>query len=200
MKMLGMKKLIGLIASACMTVQFISGSGTELLKFSSEEVNAITNFSNASVASKGSKKEDAVIRGGSAQVVYDSARKSNVLSLNGDAFGDGWLQLPSLFSDGVDDGFTVSMQFQLEADAENYTRLFQFSSVPFGTGNAPSYTSPDISVDLCDMNSFRGSIFVGKNSATVDDDAHRSIFNIQSKPDTGTWHHFCAVYATTGAE
>ena len=200
MKMSGMKKAIGLLASACMTFQLVGGMGSDVLNFSSQKTNAITNFSNASVSSQGSKKEDAVIRGGSAQVVHDSARKSDVLSLNGDAFGDGWLQLPSLFGDGVDDGFTVSMQFCLAEDAENYTRLFQFSSIPFGTGNAPSYSSPDISVDLCDMNSYRASIFVGKTSATVDDDAHRSIFNLQSKPDTGTWHHLCAVYSTTGAE
>ncbi|MBR6617824.1 MAG: hypothetical protein IKL00_08130, partial [Oscillospiraceae bacterium] len=133
MKMSGMKKAIGLLASACMTFQLVGGMGSDVLNFSSQKTNAITNFSNASVSSQGSKKEDAVIRGGSAQVVHDSARKSDVLSLNGDAFGDGWLQLPSLFGDGVDDGFTVSMQFCLAEDAENYTRLFQFSSIPFGT-------------------------------------------------------------------
>ncbi len=191
MKFLGLKRAVAMVASACMVFQFVCSDRT----FYTETADAITNFNNASVASQGSKKTDAVIRGGSAQVVYDSTLKSDVLSLDGDAFGAGWLQLPSLFEDGVSDGFSLSMQFQLEDDAENYTRLFQLSSIPFGTGNAPSYSSPDISVDLNNMESYRGSIFVGKTSATADDDAHRSIFNIQSKPETGKWHQFCAVYS-----
>ena len=62
MKMSGMKKAIGLLASACMTFQLVGGTGSDVLNFSSQKTNAITNFSNASVTSQGSKKEDAVIR------------------------------------------------------------------------------------------------------------------------------------------
>ena len=113
--------------------------------------DAAINYSNAKVANKGIAEGSAVIKGANAAVVYDSDLKSNVLDLHGDSFGSGWLQLPSdMFGKECKNGFSITMKFRLDSDAENYTRLFQFSPVPFGAGAAPSYSSPDISLDLKD--------------------------------------------------
>ena len=102
------------------------------------------------VQNQGLRSDPAYIRGSKAIVTYDAARQSDVLSLDGDGFGEGWLQLPALFETGCSAGFTFSMKVMLDAEADNYSKLFQFSSLPFGTGNAPAYSSPDISVDLND--------------------------------------------------
>ena len=61
-------------------------------------VQAATVYNNAKVASV-TGEGDAVIRGGSAAVIYDSDRKSNVLSLGGGAFGSGWLQNRAVLPD-----------------------------------------------------------------------------------------------------
>ncbi len=164
-----------------------------------QSVSAVTNFAGANVASRGKIKDPAVIRGTSASVVYDSDRQSDVLVLNGSAFGDGWLQLPKLFSAGCADGFTFSMRFKLNADTEKYMRMFQFSSIPLGTGAAPSYSSPDISVDLNDKTAYRASVFAGTSSATENDGRHRSIFTMSAAPDSGKWHQITVVYTPSGA-
>ncbi len=157
-------------------------------------------YSNANVANQGSADGKAVIKGANASVVYDSALKSNVLDLHGDSFGSGWLQLPSdMFGKECDNGFSFSFKFKLDSDAENYTRLFQFSPVPFGAGAAPSYSSPDISLDLKDKKAYRTSIFVGKGTTTENDDKHRAIFDLNTAPDSGKWHEFTAVYSSVGA-
>ena len=128
------------------------------------------------VQNQGLRSDPAYIRGSKAIVTYDAARQSDVLSLDGDGFGEGWLQLPALFETGCSAGFTFSMKVMLDAEADNYSKLFQFSSLPFGTGNAPAYSSPDISVDLNDKTSFRASIFAGNRQNTVNDNCHRAIF------------------------
>lgn len=162
---------------------------------------AAINYRNANVASLGSESSPAVIKGSSAAVVYDEQLGSDVLKLNGDSFGSGWLQLPSdMFGKGCSDGFSFSLKFKLDSDAGNYTRLYQFSPVPFGAGTAPSYSSPDISVDLKDKKSYRTSVFVGKGSSTENDSKHRAIFDIQSTPDSGKWHELTAVYSKTDAK
>ncbi|MBQ6180260.1 MAG: glycoside hydrolase family 97 catalytic domain-containing protein [Ruminococcus sp.] len=161
---------------------------------------AAVSYSNASVASQGTAEGAAFIKGRSANVIYDDQLCSNVLELNGDSFGSGWLQLPSdMFSKGCKDGFSFSLKYKLDGDAGNYTRLYQFSPVPFGAGAAPSYSSPDISVDLKDKKTYRTSIFVGKGSTTENDDKHRAIFDIQSAPDSGKWHELTAVYSKDSA-
>lgn len=162
--------------------------------------NTAISYSNAVAANKGSAAGDAVIKGDSAAVVYDSTLKSDVLDLHGDSFGSGWLQLPAMFGNGCENGFSFSLKYKLDSGAENYTRLFQFSPVPFGAGAAPSYSSPDISIDLKDKKSFRTSIFVGKGTTTENDDKHRAIFDIQSAPDSGKWHELTAVYSKNKAE
>ncbi|MBR3629909.1 MAG: hypothetical protein IKN55_05490, partial [Oscillospiraceae bacterium] len=113
------------------------------------------------VNSVGSVTEPAQIRGSGAEIVHDSTKGSDVLDLHGNAFGGGWLELPKFFAEDCSEGFTFSMQYQLADDTANYSRLFQFATVPFGTGNAPSYSSPDISVDVKDKTAFRASVFAG---------------------------------------
>lgn len=161
---------------------------------------AVTNFAGANVASTGKHDTAAVIRGDGASVVYDTDLKSDVLALGGTGFGAGWLQLPQLFSAGCEDGFTFSMRFCLDAEAENYTRLFQFSSIPFGNGSAPSYSSPDISVDIYDKTAYRASVFAGAGAETENDGNHRSIFTMNAAPDSGKWHQLTAVYTPSGAD
>ena len=162
-----------------------------------QTVQAATVYNNAKVANQGSAKGDAVIRGGGAAVINDSARKSDVLSLGGGAFGSGWLQLPELFSSGCKDGFSVSMQVKLDSSAASYSRIFQFSTMPFGGGNTNGYNSPDISIDLNDKTAFRASVFAGKTS-TENDNKHRSIFTLSAAPDSD-WHQLTAVYTPDGA-
>ncbi|MBR4627313.1 MAG: glycoside hydrolase family 97 catalytic domain-containing protein [Ruminococcus sp.] len=157
-------------------------------------------YRNASVANQGSADGDAVIRGANATVVYDATLKSNVLDLHGSSFGGGWLQLPEMFKNGCDKGFSFSLKYKLDSSAGNYTRLYQFSPVPFGGGSAPSYSSPDISIDLKDKKSFRTSIFVGKGTTTENDEKHRAIFDVNAVPDSGKWHELTAVYSTSDAK
>lgn len=138
-------------------------------------VSAAEDTVNPSVFSQGSASAPAILHGDQAEVMFDSTLQSNVLWLNGDAFGKGWLQLPDMFENGCSDGFTFSMRFSPDDDAEDYTRLFQFSPLPFGTGIAPVYGAPDLSMDLNDGTAYRASVFAGRTS--VVDDVHRSMFS-----------------------
>lgn len=182
-----------MLAAGCVAMQ----SGL-LLRGSLRTEAAVTSFRNAQVASVGSADTPAVIRGGNAEIVYDSAAKSDVLSLKGGAFGAGWLQLPEVFSAGCRDGFTVSMRYQLGENAKNYTRLYQFATVPLGTGNTSGYNSPDISMDLNGSNSpFRTSVFAGKGSAAAASD-YRAMFTVGIERDTD-WHTLTAVYSASNS-
>ncbi|MDD7556194.1 glycoside hydrolase family 97 catalytic domain-containing protein [Ruminococcus sp.] len=151
------------------------------------------------VQNQGLRSDPAYIRGSKAIVTYDAARQSDVLSLDGDGFGEGWLQLPALFETGCSAGFTFSMKVMLDAEADNYSKLFQFSSLPFGTGNAPAYSSPDISIDLNDKTSFRASIFAGNRQNTVNDNCHRAIFPLAAEPTADIWHELTFVCTPAGS-
>ncbi|MBQ4465377.1 MAG: glycoside hydrolase family 97 catalytic domain-containing protein, partial [Oscillospiraceae bacterium] len=144
------------------------------------------------VRSQGSVSDPAYLRGGAAGIVHDTSLDSDVLDLHGNGFGSGWLELPKFFADGCEEGFTFSMKYKLDADTANYSRLFQFATVPFGTGNAPSYSSPDLSVDVKDKTAFRASIFAGTGNSTLDDKQHRAIYDLSAAPDTD-WHELTLV-------
>ena len=150
-------------------------------------------YSGAQVANQGSGEGAAVIRGSSAGIVHDSTLDSDVLLLNGNSFGAGWLQLPAMLNESCKNGFTFTMRYQLAEDAGNYTRLYQFATVPLGTGSTNGYSSPDLSIDLNDRSNFRASVFAGKGSTTENDNAHRSIFTLSEGPDT-KWHQMTVVY------
>ena len=123
-----------------------------------------------------------------------------VLCLRGSRNGGGWLQLPPMFESGCSDGFTLSMKYRLTDESAKFSRLFQFSPVPFASGKSGSYTSPDISVDLKDRSALRASIFAGSGFDTVNDGKHRSIFDLSAKPDTGKWHDLVMVCSPDGAD
>ncbi|MDO5561035.1 MAG: glycoside hydrolase family 97 catalytic domain-containing protein [Oscillospiraceae bacterium] len=190
-----LKRAAAAAAAGCLMFHAAAGETSWSGLFGHDSSFAAANYQNSTVASQGNCDRDAIIRGGSANVVFDSDIDSNVLHIGGDSFGSGWLELPQFFDDGVNGGFTISMKFRLDGDAENYTRLFQMSSIPFGTGNTQGYNSPDISIDLNRKESFRSSLFVGKTQKTADDGAHRSIFNVLSKPDTLKWHDLTISYS-----
>ena len=191
------KRICGIAAAALLLFQ----TGTAgLPPLSAPQMTAsAAGYSGAKVGNQGSAEGDAVIRGSSAAVVNDSERGSAVLSLAGKAFGGGWLQLPEVLKSGCSKGFTFSMRYQLSADAEDFTRFYQFATLPFGTGVTPSYSSPDLSLDLNENSSsnFRASVFAGSGSATSGDSA-RSMFTIGAKRDT-KWHQLTVTYAPTGA-
>ena len=149
--------------------------------------------------STGTQTAAACLRGSGAEIVHDAARDSDVLDLHGTRFGDGWLELPALFGDGCSEGFTFSMQCRLSGDTPDYSRLFQFSPLPFGTGNAPSYSSPDISMDVQDKAAFRSSLFAGTGFSAADDKRHRAIFSLDVAPDPDAWHQITLVCAPSGA-
>jgi len=152
------------------------------------------------VESKGSVSSPAYIRGNSADIIHDSTLDSDVLSLSGDSFGSGWLQLPKLFENGCKEGFTITMKYNLSKNTSTYSRLFQLSPISFGGGNAPSYSSPDISLDVADKSAFRTSLFVGSGKNTDDDKKHRAIFSLDAEPDSGKWHDLAVVYSPSGAD
>lgn len=196
-----MRRAVRLMVSAGVALQLGLNDMAFLSESRQSKIYALETYQNAAVQNQGSVKDaDAVIRGGAANVMYDSTMKSNVLNLQGDAFGGGWLQLPKLFGNVGENGFSFSMQFQLREDAASYSRLFQFSSIPFGTGAAPSYSSPDLSMDITDKTAYRASVFVGKSTATTDDDAHRSIFKLSAVPDSTAWHDLSVVYTPNSAD
>jgi len=152
--------------------------------------------SGTKVLNQGSGKGAATIRGSGAEIVHDSTLNSDVLSLRGGGFGAGWLQLPEVFS-GVSDGFSFSLKFSLGSGNNDFARLFQFSPLPFGTGNAPSYNSPDISLDLNRKDSYRTTLFAGTGNEA--DAAGRAIFELPAAPDSEKWHTYTAVYGKNGA-
>ena len=191
-----MKRAVGIAAAICVAAQ----SSPQLMP-RQMQANAITSYVNAVVENQGSAKGNAVIKGQNASVEYDGRLGSNVLDLHGDSFGSGWLQLPAgMFGTGCENGFSFSMKFRLDSDAGEYTRLFQFSPVAFGAGAAPSYSSPDISLDLKDKKSYRTSIFAGKGNTTENDDKHRAIFDLLTAPDSLEWHELTAVYSPSDAK
>ncbi|MCR4890108.1 MAG: glycoside hydrolase family 97 catalytic domain-containing protein [Ruminococcus sp.] len=159
--------------------------------------NAIENYDTA-VFSVGTSQTPAYLKG-SAKVVHNDDVDSDVLSLSGGSFGESWLQLPELFSSGCEKGFTFSMKFCLGSDAADYSRLFQFTTVPFGTGNSPSYSSPDISVDIKDKKAYRASIFAGAGFNTENDEKHRAIYDLDAAPETGKWHELMLTCSADGA-
>ena len=152
----------------------------------------------SAVMSTGSADTPAYLRG-NADVKYNSDVDSNVLELKGGSFGEGWLQLPELFSEDCSGGFQFSMKYCIGSGAADYSRLFQFTTVPFGTGNAPSYSSPDISVDVKDKKAFRASLFAGTYTSTANDDKHRAIFDLEAAPETGKWHEMTLMCSPEGA-
>lgn len=147
-----------------------------------------TDYNGAKVKSTGLVSNAfAVVKGENAAIVNDAAKNSNVLKLSGGEFGSGYLELPADMYEGVTDGFTISMDVNISSDAKNYGRLFQSSSVKLGTGSTAWWDAPDISVDLCDFNSFRSTVFVGDVVNTEDDGAHRSTFNWGSGAKKNEW-------------
>ena len=159
---------------------------------------AAVRYAGANVASQGSAAGAAVIRGSGASVTHDSSLDSDVLNLNGSGFGQGWLQLPALFTQKCDKGFSFSMRYKLSDKAANYSRLFQFATLPFGTGNTSGYNSPDISMDLNGSNlPFRTSVFAGRGS-TADADL-RAMFTVDMDFDT-VWHTLTVVVSPDGAQ
>ena len=184
---------LALLTAACMASQAGLVSGDI---FSPSETSAAEMvFQNAEAASTGTAKDAAIIRGENASVVKDSDNGTNVLDLKGGAFGASWLQLPDLFKGGCKDGFSIAMKFNLHTGTEDYTRLYQFATLPFGTGVTPSYSSPDLSVDLNKHDQYRCSVFAGKGSSTENDNKHRAIFNVDAKPDSDKWHDLCVTYS-----
>jgi len=152
------------------------------------------------VVSQGKNSAHAVLKGNDASIFYDSNAGSDILYLKGSYNGGGWLQLPSLFESGCEKGFTLAMKFSLWDAASNYSRLFQFSPVPFAMGNSTTYATPDISIDIKDKTSFRASIFAGSGMNTENDRKHRAIYDLSAVPDTGSWHELVFVCSPTGAD
>ena len=189
-----MKPTFSRNALAAVTALCVSLSSVPLVQSTDADAATIV-----SAVSSGSSGEAAILRGGGAAVEHDSTLGSDVLSLDGNGFGGGWLQLPAMFDSSCSEGFTFSMKYNLSSGASSYSRLFQFSPVPFGTGITSSYSSPDISVDLNDKSAFRASIFAGKQRDTENDKKHRAIFELDSVPDSGKWHELTLVFRPEGA-
>ena len=189
-----------LLKAVCTTaaVLLAAQSGSFPQQTAPQTVSAASGYSGAAVANQGSGQGDATIFGGAADIVHDSTLDSDVLSLHGSSFGSGWLRLPEWFGSGCGDGFTFSMRIKLAADASSYSRLFQFATVPLGTGSTNGYSAPDLSIDMNNKTAFRASVFAGSGEGTENDGAHRSIFTLSAKPDTD-WHTLTVTYAPAGA-
>ena len=155
----------GRFGAAAIAALLLNQTGTA--GFPAVQKAAAASFSGAHVSNAGSAEGDAVIRGNAASVGYDADRKSDVLNLSGSSFGSGWLQLPQEIVSGCKNGFSFSMRFKLASDAGDYTRLYQFATVPLGTGNSGSYNSPDLSMDLNRNANFRATVFAGSGSTTA---------------------------------
>lgn len=166
-------------------------------------VKAVTNYNEATVANTISALEtadNAIIYGEDATIETDSSKNSKVLSLNGDAFGAGWLKLPDNIYKNVTTGFTLAMDVYVADNAASYTRLFQSSSIAFGTGSG-WWDAPDISIDLGDTTNpsgFRHSVYVGKTINTIDDAGkYRSMFNSSINKSSGEWKKLVMVVSST---
>lgn len=88
--------------------------------------------------------EDAAELEGNAKVIYDDDRSSYVLNLPGGSFDAGWLKLPENLYDEVTDGFTIALKVKPDMDCADYARVFQSTSIEYGTGDTWWWDAPDI--------------------------------------------------------
>jgi len=153
-------------------------------------------YGNAQVISKGSKEGVAILKGDSAVVVKDEQKNSHVLKLTGGTEGGGYLMLPENLYEGVTDGFTFAMDLYVLPEAANYQRIFQSAPVKLGTGNIYSWNTPDISVDLCDFNSFRASVYIGTGATA----SGQTQANFGTGAVKGEWKRFVATVSTDKVE
>jgi len=148
----------------------------------------IVDYNGATVMSNGSiSNGSATIRGLGAKIDVDSETNSNVLVLNGEAFSDGYLELPKNLYSEVTNAFTFTMDINVSDNASNYQRLFQSSSIPLGSGDTSWWDAPDVSIDLGDFNQFRSSVLVGSTTHTADDGSHRALFNWGTGAQKNHW-------------
>ncbi len=165
-------------------VLFLFGSMGITIKGYAEETTA--NYDNAKLISKGSIAGVAVMKGDNAVIVRNEEKASDVLLLNGSKENGGYLLLPENLYEGVIDGFSVAMDIYVLDSAKAYQRIFQSTPVKLGKGNTGAWNSPDVSVDLCDFNSFRTSILVG-TGATAE---RNTTFHWGSGAVKGEWKRF----------
>jgi len=143
--------------------------------------------------------EYAIIQGDGASVVYDTVLGSNVLKLEGGSFGAGWLQLPANLYKGVQDGFSIAMKVKLDESATDYMKLFQSTSIDFGSGSTWWWDAPDLSVDTGSQNGWRNTIYLGKTENTIDDNGiYRCSFNSSISPVKGEWTDVVVTISKTG--
>ena len=86
---------------------------------------------------------------GSAEIVSDRSKGSNVLSLSGGDNGSSYMELPSdLFSKLGNDGFTITMWVKASKSTGSYTKIFDASNSELGAtynGNN-GWSSPDFAL------------------------------------------------------
>ncbi len=191
------KKIVSLTLSFILITSFLS-----FLDFGKTNVTA-TPFTKSSPSYneaivKNTKNSantlmNATIYGDDAYIETDTQLGSKVLVLDGSGYGASWLKLPDNLYENVTDGFSVSMDVNIDASAVNYSRLFQSSSIPLGTGSG-WFDAPDISIDIADGINFRHSVFVGKTTNTIDDAGkYRSMFSSSLPQNKGVWKNLTLV-------
>lgn len=152
------------------------------------------SYNGATVNSRGTVGGvKATVRGEAAFIEKDDATGSNVLTLSSDTFGGGYLSLPENLYEGVTDSFTIVMDLRVNEKAGNYQRIFQSSSIKLGEGSTSWWDAPDISVDLCEFNDFRTSVFVGTQVNTPDDGSHRASARWGAGAKKGQWKRLALV-------
>ncbi len=153
-----------------------------------DNIEDALTYNGSSVSSiAGAMTDAATIRGEKAEVVYDEGVASNVLNLGGGYAQAGTLELPANLYANVTDGFTISMDVYIDANAADYTRLFESSPCEMGSCGAP-WNSAGISIDLGGSNLWRTEVFVGKDGAANAAAETTTGATIESGVSRGAWH------------
>lgn len=159
---------------------------TPTAAYGSEE--STLTYDGAKVSSvQGAMKDEAIIRGEKAEVVFDEDTNSKVLELGGGYLHAGTLELPSNLYQNVTEGFTLELDVFIDPAAVDYTRLFQSSPCEMGSGGAP-WNSAGISIDLGAGNLWRTEVFVGKNGAANATAESTTGATITKAVSRGVWH------------
>lgn len=112
---------------------------------------------------EGNDAGNGAVISGTAKVLEDAEKKSNVLELYGGNNGSSYMSLPENLFEGAENGFTISMWVKADPSAGAYTRVFAASNDVLGSTNngGNNWSSPDFGL-AAGGNVYDVTLYVGE--------------------------------------
>lgn len=112
---------------------------------------------------EGNDAGNGAVISGTAKVLEDVEKKSNVLELYGGNNGSSYMSLPENLFEGAENGFTISMWVKADPSAGAYTRVFAASNDVLGSTNngGNNWSSPDFGL-AAGGNVYDVTLYVGE--------------------------------------